>query len=77
VLVDDYDDKHLIILTETGSNLDVEIVVVDIFTGQTIHRFRPPDRLSWRRPVVAPDGRLKIITGSQADEEKMSQASAG
>ena len=63
-LIDDYDDKHLIVFTQTGPNMDDVIVVLDIFTGQTVHRFQPPHRLCWRRPVVAPDGRLKIITGS-------------
>ena len=67
VLIDNYDDKHLIVLTDTNSNEGAEIVVIDIFSRQTIHCFRSPARLSGRRPAVASDGRLKIITGSHFD----------
>jgi hypothetical protein len=66
VLIDDYDDTHLIVFIETGSDQYTEIAVIDIRTGQTVHRFRPPVRLSWHDPAVAPDGVLKIMTGSRS-----------
>jgi hypothetical protein len=54
VLIDDYDDKHLIVFIETGSDLPIEIAVIGILTGQTVHRFRPPFRLRRRMLCAEP-----------------------